>query len=47
MCMYIAVPSEFDPVIEPTKSFDEMDEAEIRHLWKVSYETIDERTLNF
>ena len=48
MLMHIAVPNEFDNIMgDNGVVYDDMDEMEIRKLWKESYENIDNRTLNF
>ena len=47
MLMHLAVPDEFDSLIEFDGIFDELPEAEIRRLWSESYQRIDDRTVNF
>ena len=48
MVMHLALPTEFEAIIEPAEnSFDEMGEEEIRASWGKSYESIEERELNF
>lgn len=48
MVMHLAIPTEFEPIIEPAETcFDEMSQEEIRDVWRKSYEAIQERELNF
>ena len=47
--LHLAIPTEFDSIIIPNEErcFDEMTETEIRALWSDSYESLDNRELNF
>jgi len=57
MLMHLAVPHEFDSIIQVDNSgdssgkmitsFDEMSDTEIRKLWAESFEKNDNRSLNF